>query len=334
MSQNTSQAAAATDMLIPKTITDFTIAELVSHLSEKIPTNEYNLPIGFYRADLLPLDSTIDYTANPYNDGQQPLRSILSNAFIRLSYQEGFPTLVDGRPFWSQLDFELPEAYKAFELYLQQSSMALIHAYDEDTSTEKNAPGAVGARQLSLIPEMLDRYYGMSSPSKNIEAQGDLLSEITQYFHIYQWGPRARAHDLFQTASLRRQRDLRALSTEDYHYRLSHKLSTKLEKYMEDEEDFWDLMTPKVAIDLLKTVTTLQRLSVGLTTSATSAKDQAERGSRSSLSVMLRQISQADQSGEDIVIDGDTSVILQEAMNDPETARMAQELVIKLSQSG
>ena len=67
----------------------------VALLAEGVPKNAYGLPLGIYRMDLLPED---------------PTDEDLENAFTPLQYDEGFPTQIDGRPFWSQLTFEPIEA--------------------------------------------------------------------------------------------------------------------------------------------------------------------------------------------------------------------------------
>src|SRR5690606_8394367 len=187
------------------------LAQVIQDLVSTIHTNEYGLPLGFYRPDLLPLEdyqpegkaadklyeaaTTLleppkgrEIRAELYDDGFDPLalvgqgdeveyaeydepgtaqevdasdhesvgrereeeeretayasgasveigsqtsslvdtsrvarslREDLKAAFIPLNYDEGFPTLPDGQPFWDRFEFEPMQYHTAFQAYLQ-----------------------------------------------------------------------------------------------------------------------------------------------------------------------------------------------------------------------
>lgn len=88
-------------------------ADLLRKIAARIPLTSEHLPIGFYRVDLLPLEKPIS--------AEEEMQT------VRLSYQDlsfeyGYPTLPDGRPYWHKLDFEPGFCYGAFQIFLEQIS--------------------------------------------------------------------------------------------------------------------------------------------------------------------------------------------------------------------
>ena len=73
-----------------------------------IPVTAEGLPVGYYRVDLLP---------TTYEKPEVEAHSLRS-AYVDLSFEHGYPTLGDGRPFWHKLEFEPGFAYGAFQIYL------------------------------------------------------------------------------------------------------------------------------------------------------------------------------------------------------------------------
>lgn len=223
----------------------------------------------------------------------------LEYAFVPLTYSEGFPTLPDGLPFWDQLDFEPSDVYLAFRGYLDR--------------------GRMGARQLSSLEGAPD-----------IPESVATLKTLQESFHLYYWKFRARAYDMFELAALRRARERRALLLEDDHYFVAQRLMKVVKLYLMGDE-FRDLLTPKVALDALKTVVQLQRISSGLPAHGPAEPDTKEPPApAASFEVILRNL--VDPRDEKPIIDGDTGkVIMERALQDPETASLAQELVIRLN---
>ncbi len=316
-------------------------AHLIRGLTLSLPKNAIGLLEGIYRADLL--DPSIDYF---YNASSTPLdastgetdsslavtpetidgrheesevsstlehspgvatndeakaivvKRYLETAFVPIAYIEGFPTLPDGNPFWSRFNFEPGDAFTAFEVYLKQ--------------------GNFGARQLFMLKPI----------------NGHSLQQYQDFFHIYYWEARARSYDLFKVAAFSKLQEARALELQDDHYIKSKTLLAKCYTYMESE-DFMDLLTPKAAIDLLKTLTQLQRVSVGLN-AAGPLQTAQPAAPGASIEVILRNIVSQQGADSGHLIDAttdeeDAQVNFQKALSDPETAAMAQELVIKLN---
>lgn len=87
--------------------------DAIYYLSQQIPTNEYGLPIFFYRSDLIPYSGPQDQSPITQED--------LDLAAVPLTYQDGYPALANSTPFWSQLPNEPYEAFLVFERYLQQA---------------------------------------------------------------------------------------------------------------------------------------------------------------------------------------------------------------------
>ena len=229
-----------------------------------------------------------------------------------LAYVEGFPALPDRNPFWYRLDFEPLEAFQAFEAYLSQ--------------------GDQGARQLFIL--------GNDDP----KLDGFPTTTLLEWFDLYYWEHRSKSFDLFRIAQARKMREQRALTVDDNHYALAAKLMDQLEIYMlpEDGEDseFFDLLTPKSAIDLLKLLTQIQRVSSGLPASGPpGGSPDGSHQPGASIEVIMRNVVQGIQpkSGDGsnaVVIDGhEVSQLdaLETALQNPETAALAQELVIKLN---
>lgn len=274
--------------------------DMLASLAADLPVNSFGLPLGLYRLDLI---------------GDNPTREELANAWISLTYSEGFPTFPDGRPLWSQLPFEPMEAFAAFDTYL--------------VAPLKNGKGVRALHELIENAES----WGLSGLS--VEA-------LQMFYYGFFWEHRVKAYDLWWAASRRKQLEFRAQETVDEHYVQARKLMAKLSEYLEDEEEFWDLMTPKVGIDLFKTLVGAQRVSAGLPANGpVNLGAGAGGGARNagvaagagvSLEVIYRDLAHANaaSASDGVLIDHDTQ-ILQDALDDPETAEMAQELIIKLN---
>lgn len=342
--------------------------ELARSVVASTPVNELDLPIGFYSFDLLDLSqlrvlhqardasrnfqvralgsdadtaqsflpsdssepgspvhhiSTTETVSSPDSSGSEegvsnPLATAprstagfeydrtLKIAYKELVYAEGWPTFNDGRPFWSRLEYEPTEAYEVFQIWLYRP-------------TEESTPRALHELQNSLM-------------AKGIDVDRELLQV---WFTIHYWGARAKAYDLFAMAQSRKQMELRAIGVMDEHWMQSRRLMNKLSVYIEGEnsEEFWELLTPKNAIDLLKHLHQVQRLSAGLPANAppTERAGHPAFGSQGGQSMESLLRSLAKGIGGEQTRD-DSEDFITRAMEDETTASLAQEFLLKLAE--
>ena len=244
---------------------------------------------------------------------------LLHAAFLPLSYVEGFPAQPDGRPFWHRFDFEPADAHEAFQVYLAQ--------------------GSHGARQLFLLPETLEAT-GMNGSTPD-------TAMLQEFFYLYYWEMRSKAYDLFRVAEARKIRESRAFETENGQYILAGRLQSLIEAYMLPdpndpgaESDFMEMLTPKAATDLLKLSLQLSRINAGLPANgpAESLGPNGNSPPGASLEVILRNVSKqinpaaASTAEESPSAAPQRVVALEEALQDPQTAELAQELIIRINQ--
>jgi len=323
--------------------------EALRALQSEIPLNDFGLPTGIYRTDLLPFhdyqphkpngannvkllgspeesegapdgsrsdDLTVAPQADPLTDYRIagfPAQA-LSNAYVPLQYDEGFPAFLSGSPFWCRLEYEPGDAFQAFDRYLHMN-MGKSANQDED---EYDGKAASGTRSLSTLVAELH-------PGSDILR----MTEIYQtYYHLYYWGSRAHAFDLFRVAQFRKQTELRAIETQDEHYVASKRLRHRLGQYFENETEFWDLMTPKVAIDFFKTVTQLERISSGVPAAGPESESREGLAGKP-FELTFRTIAQTNRSaaaGTTVSEDGE---VLDKALEDPAATELLQELIIR-----
>ncbi len=363
----------------------------IKELRETIPVNEFSLPSGIYRPDFLPVDKErpLEYIPRERTEflvdistdipmstfignlpqhlidewvrrkelqleearvkdssravvGDAPsfgfTRADLRVAWVPLSYSEGFPTLPTGIPFWEQLPYEPPEAFMALEVYLTIPTI------------EKR-----GVRRLDEVPELLG---AAARASGYGHTSGISMESLVGYYDLYYWKDRTKAYDLFRTAHYRKKSEERALQLMDDHYFRSESLLKRLSSYMEDEEEFWSLMTPKVAIDFFKTLTQMQRVSVGLPAAAPASegpvgRDGLRKGTPTTLEGLMKQLALQDQVG---VLGGDLDeasdvekqqmmeqirreeeeraqrLLISKTLMDPAMVEKAQALIVAMSQ--
>ncbi|MEE8598579.1 MAG: hypothetical protein V3S69_03565 [Dehalococcoidales bacterium] len=299
-------------------------------LQQRAKMNSLGLPDGLYRFDLLPVpyikeqqalecvspetrrapdgsESALEVSTEVeadheihIGDGLLLDRRDLNPAYISISYAEGFPTLPGGLPIWSRLPYEPDIAHAAFEAYVRQ--------------------GNDGARQLFLLGQDLN------------EAHAQTLSELQDNYTIFYWHDRAKAFDLCRAAEIRKVREIRAVEAENDHYFLSSRLLEKAKLYF-DKEDLIDNLTPKAALELLKTAVQLQRQSIGLNPTSVKPEDDGS-GNTQSLEVILRNIAGHSHlaADEGLIID-DSEAAIERVLSDPESTALAQELIVKLNAS-
>lgn len=306
----------------------------------------------------LPLKPSLIQPQPKQSKPKQDLREQLSFAYVPLMYVEGFPTLPDGRPFWAQLEFEPPDSFRMFELYLSQGRYGARQLFSLLPHLEGGRrlrapfidPPLTGAGQLdfysaeseseSELDPVLESHIGLSptlAPStgefSTSLTSGQALQCLHEAYYLYYWEVRARAYDLFYAASVRKAREMQALGLEEDHYIKATRLMNLLNEKVLNSEEFWSTMSPKVAIDFLKTLTAWQRMSVGLPANGPAAKDAGENNGQS-FELILRNLAKG-ATPPSLVAGGSTagseSAALDLLLQNPETAAVAQELVIRLN---
>ena len=329
--------------------------EAIRSLTKQIPLNDFGLPTGIYRTDLLPFHDYEPNTPNPQyhrithvdgsvvptttaNEGGSeegpdtdtdpnpdsnavyriagfPAKD-LHNAFIPLQFDEGFPAFENGMSFWERLEFEPMDAFQAFQKYLQ---MNLGHAAtaDMEEGEEYDGKAAGGTRSISEL---------VTQDHLDSDILG-IVSLYQGYSHLYYWGLRVRAYDLFRVAQFRIKQEFRAVETQGDHYVQSQRLRHRLTQYMESEVEFWDLMTPKTAIDMFKTLTQLERVSSGLP-AAGPVSDKVEDRSGTPFEVVLRTVANNHRPDTGTTVD-EEGEILDAALESPEATELLQEIIIR-----
>lgn len=278
-------------------------ARVMRELCESIPNNEYGLPTYLYRADLIPggFESLPPKEQNDYIDA----------ATVELDYQQGFPVLPDGEPFWSTLPGEHPDAHRAF-----------IHYLDMPRQAAKDDRGQIGlatpVRQLHLLKDMT----------------GKSTSDLMGWCIMFYWPQRARAYDMFIMASHNKQKEYRLQEAENSHFGIATKFIEYAQTFLDGvfaDPNKYEL-TPKEAMDLLVKMIQVQRLSLGVAPFGSSngkgagGSDALPQGA--SFEVILRQIAQnagmatGTNKGSDVT---------RQLFDDPEALESAQELIIKLN---
>src|SRR5690606_680790 len=115
----------------------------------------------------------------------------LKAAFIPLNFDEGFPTLPDGRPFWEKLEYEPSQYHEAFQAYIQMPQVSN------------------GVRSLNDLAEVM-------VTNGLLDLEGYNYSMFTLKFkvisQIYLWHLRARAFDLYRIAAHKKQQEFRAVN--------------------------------------------------------------------------------------------------------------------------
>jgi hypothetical protein len=231
------------------------------------------------------------------------------HAFVPIIFAEGFPAFPDGRPIWLRADYESEDVHRLFEQYLLM--------------------GQAGVRQLFLLQD-LGPY---------------TLSELQAFFILYAWEPRLRAYDIFRVAEFRKIQANRSIEIEDDHFLKAQRLFDKAMMYMETE-DFIGQLTPKTAIDLMKTVVQISRMSVGLPPNAARGEKGSGGSEHTEIQAIMRTFSQSvhdiggngsgnsAQPGASTHIMGvgdDGKPLHGDILSDPEATHLAQELIIRLS---
>lgn len=238
----------------------------------------------------------------------------LRPAFVPLQYEEGFPAFEDGIPFWSRLEFEPIEAFQAFQAYIRMSKGRKA----SDADDEYDGKAAAGSRSISrLVAET----YPDADPNT-------MIGILNDWYHMYYWGLRAHSYDLYRVAEFRKQQEVRAVETQGEHYHEARRLRHRLNQFIESDDEFWDLMTPQVAVKMYEMLTKQERISAGLPAQGPRVEGDGEGRSSQPFEMVLRQVAQTGRrdAGHTLSEDGD---VLDQAMDDPAMVEVLQELIIK-----
>ncbi len=268
-------------------------------ISSKVPLNDYGLPKLVYRPDLIPEDLF-------YKDDQEKAQ-LLDIASVEILYREGFPTFEDGASFWSQMPFEPDDSYFAFQKYMDLGNTQ-------------------GVRRLEALYEQ-----------NSGEHVGNPLA-LSEFFTYYTWGPRCKAFDLFSAAAYQKLRERRVQSTTNQHFLEAERLLTVVKGYFEKvseetgELEFLEELTPKVALDMLTKLVQIQRISLGIPAHGLSGGEAGVAPPNAEVSVVLKTIAKAGldpEASQSNLGSYDIEMIL----GDPETATLAQQLIVQIGRS-
>ncbi len=320
--------------------------EAIRALTAELPLNDFGLPVGIYRTDLLPFhdyqpvgngrkhdllitddplirdDPGVEQEGAPATDiAEHVFRTAgfptkaLTVAFMPLQYDEGYPSFDNGMPFWQRLEYEPTDAYEAFQKYLHMS-LGRVSSGDD---FEEDYDGLAASGTRSIAHMAAEQY-----------PDGDLLQMIDVfkgYYHLYYWGMRAHAYDLCRVAQYRKQQEHRAIETQDEHYIVSRRIRHRLMKYFDDEEEFWGLMTPKIGLEMFKAMTQLERVSAGIPAAGPMSEEAAARGG-TPFEVELQTVALRNQTSKGVTIT-DEGELLDAALEDPASTEILQRMIIR-----
>lgn len=208
-----------------------TRTQLMQELTKNLPTNELGLPLFIYRPDILNVALIQECDGTDYS----PINDMLSAATVKLTYDQGFPTVSNGDPLWSRLQHETVEGFAAFLQYLEQP----------------------GARKTSAVnhvaPELVMEWYHQSYWA--IRARAYDLYRVAHH-------TRMREHRILTL------NDNHYVEGEKIFAKLIQQLGGKLE----DAEAMKELSIPEM-ISALEKVAKLQRSSVGLSSTGADKSD-------------------------------------------------------------
>ena len=337
-----------------------TQTDYVRALTAIIPMNGYGLPEGIYRPDYLPAfedsfeeqerekqlalepisSNGVDFevTESPTVNGMlstlncshgmavvgkydevaqklgvptealEALENEIDAAYTVLDYSEGFPTF-SGVPFWVQMPYEPSDAFLNFEAYLRQP---------KDMG---------GIRQL----------YSLETPSNAS------VATLQEQAALYYWSFRAKAFDTFSIIFRRKERERLALETENEHFLVANRLMDICSMYLDaNQEELIETLSPKNFIELLKTATSLQRISIGLPANGPSPSSAgangATNGEGSSLEVILRSLAQSNTAPKTDAANAGNANKPQDQLNamrsllhNPDVLNLAQELIVRVN---
>ena len=317
-------------------------AGLLQRATPRIPLTAEGLLVGFYRVDLLPFARA---QSQSQAEAQAEEASALRNAYVDLSYEYGYPTLASGSPFWYKLDFEPSFAFASFQAYLElinegpreisklASNPELLHvggalalANGTSASTSTSATATATATATGSEPSFTSAH---------------LQRQLYEYSILYCWRQRAKAYDLYKEAAYRHMRLKRQINIEDSHYQLACNLLATLKERVLNTPAFWEVLStsPKASIDFLSKLVAIQRVSVGLP--ASGPLPTKETPEDMTFEMIMRSLGTKQAQGDSAGAGGggyggaasSGRSALQTVLEDPDTARQLQEVIIRVTRS-
>jgi hypothetical protein len=328
---------------------------------QRLPQTGEGIPVGFYRIDLLP---------PPSSTIEEEVRG-LQLAYQDLSFEHGYPTLQDGRPWWYKLDFEPGFAYGAFQIYLEMGQSApralgslseneellrlaaQVYPQEENSNVQTKTQTQTKTQGKSI--QYVPRNGGGPKASNGNTAPAPLIAEapgaradiptitpsrlssiLTEFSILYNWKARARAFDLYQDAAYRHRKLRRQSTSEDSHYVMAESLLSKLKSEVLDAPNFFKDMDPKVALDMLVKLVSIQRISTGLPASGPLApKDVPEE---TSFEMIMRTLGRKAAQTDGNLFDQNGSLlggqdVVDKALGDKDATTGLQELIIRVTKA-
>jgi hypothetical protein len=287
-----------------------TRVEVFRELCSRVPTSELGLPAYLYRIDLIPGDF------DTYEPDQKA--AILQAASIGIDLDDGIPRLDTGAVLWDKFPWESDSAYEYFHRYVDMPN--LQSSVNEPSAESERAKIQISIRDIRVLAELYR------------QAPGALdVATIQEFAVSYNWQVRVKAYDLYIAAAYRKYREREQYSVETQHYRMAGKLLAKANDELVrrlESEDLRTDMKERDLIDLVKSMTQIQRVSIGLSTGQGKNDVESETPRNASLELTLRTIAKnAGEQAKEIQDDDRIQAILE----DPEALIQAQELIIKLN---
>lgn len=309
---------------IAEAVTKFQ-SKAMRDLTKQIPCNKLGLPLGFWQTDIAleklhnlpdeeqpssttptpemevasdamtkPKGAVVEFGGELFGD------SPLDEAWIELSYAEGFPTIPGiGSYFWDRLPGEPRSNFEAFKAYTE-------------------LPGIRAIQKLVEVP--------------TIRAANLTFVGLQNLFHLYYWELRARCYDFFK--EIVRQRDrLDAASSLDIEnltsaQRLKRKAFDLLDAKIED-------LSGRELVDVLKVAVSLERISVGLNPNGpmkgvnSGLFGDVPEGTQINAGVLNIQQINMQNPAEDSIHKSQN--LLRQALKSPDSAGLLQHLALKMA---
>ena len=333
-----------------------TLVSAVRDLGVHVPKNEFGLPSGIFRPDLLPVNKRVaDENVLTQVQGQAQnliagfTPSDLDNAFEPIYYDEGFPTQPSGLPFWEILNYEPARDFQYFSDYLKlgypttptggegvPKSEAKAKAKSDNHNEVQNGGGVRSLHTLALVLQ------AEASATTTVTSVEKLLEELASKAVLFYWHQRARAYDLYRVVRYKQQQELRGLELNNNHHAVAARWFKNLEEYIGDKEEFWEMLTPKVAVDFLGRLVSMQRVAVGLP--ANGPPNAAQNDGGQSLEFHFKQVAAKEsadlremvvQTGADVQAgssrEAEDAQIIEKILSDANATQQMQEIVIRMT---
>lgn len=284
--------------------------DLIEQLTNDISLNEYNLPIYIYRPDML--------------DFQYITHGIA--AYL------GWKDPSSGPPGTTTTSFS-PAKHAVDEIEGIQSSIdAALVVLDYTEGFPTLPSGNMFWEKLDFEPQesyaMFLAYLEMGGVRKISGLISYPLEEVKLNFHLYYWGYRVKAYELYRAVHHQKVRIQRALMAEDDHYIIAGKMLQKVSVFLESLVLSEENLTPDKAVHILEKLVKIQRISAGLPANGESKENHAPRtpGSTSTIITQITAQQGTTQQQQDIDYD-----LLKE---DPDAIDLAQKLIVSMQSRG